>query len=112
MAKQRSLADRINRLPLWARDYIMRIQTEADPAGTQRLLIEQQELIRQLTAKIAELKGVRYRRNREFEMNGRAPGVRRARGLRTGSAKTLMQTGKTYEFEKSLLNGLNQTNSR
>jgi hypothetical protein len=39
----------------------MRIETEADPAGTQRLIIEQQELIRQLTAKIAELKGVRYR---------------------------------------------------
>jgi hypothetical protein len=59
--KRKSLVERINRLPLWARDDIMRIETEADPAGTQRLIIEQQELVRQLTAKIAELKGVRYR---------------------------------------------------
>ena len=34
----------------------MYIETEADPAGTQRRLIEQQDLIRELTAKIAELK--------------------------------------------------------
>jgi hypothetical protein len=36
----KSLTERINSLPLWARDYIARIETEADPAGTQRLLIE------------------------------------------------------------------------
>ena len=57
MPKKRSLVDRINSLPQWARDYIMNIETEADPAGTQRRLIEQQDLIRVLMAKIAELKG-------------------------------------------------------
>jgi hypothetical protein len=74
--KHKTLVERINGLPLWARDYIARIETEADPAGTQRLVIEQQDLIRQLTAKIAELKGIRYRGNRWFEMNGRIPGLR------------------------------------
>jgi len=73
MPKKRSLVDRINSLPQWARDYIMNIETEADPAGTQRRLIEQQDLIRELTAKIAELKGVRFRPS-EFEINGRGPG--------------------------------------
>jgi hypothetical protein len=57
LAKKRSLDDRIDALPKWARNYIMRIESEADPAGTQRRLIEQQDLILQLTAKIAELKG-------------------------------------------------------
>ena len=57
MAKKRALLDRINSLPKWARDYIAHIETEGDPAGTQRRLIEQQDLIRELTAKIAELKG-------------------------------------------------------
>jgi hypothetical protein len=70
---------RINSLPLWARDYIMRIETEADPAGTQRLVLEQQDLIRQLTAMIAELKRVPYRRNLDLEMNGRGPGIGRRR---------------------------------
>jgi hypothetical protein len=73
MIKKRSLADRINSLPKWARDYIMNIETEADPAGPQRRLIEQQDLIRELTAKIADLKGERFRPS-EFEINGRAPG--------------------------------------
>ena len=73
MPKKRSLAERINGLPKWARDYIMCIETEADPAGTQRRLIEQQALIRELTAKIAELKGVRSP-GWEFEVNGRKPG--------------------------------------
>jgi len=45
--KKRSLVDRINSLPKWARDYITYIETEADPAGTQRRLIEQQDLIRE-----------------------------------------------------------------
>jgi hypothetical protein len=58
LANKRSLVDRINALPKWARDYIMQIETESDPAGTQRRLIEQQDLIRELTAEIAELKGV------------------------------------------------------
>ena len=56
-----------------ARDYIMNIETEADPAGTQRRLVEQQDSIRELTAKIAELKGVQFRPS-EFEINGRRPG--------------------------------------
>ncbi len=73
MPKKRSLVERINGLPKWARDYIMYIETEADPAGTQRRLIEQQDLIRELTAKIAELKGVRFLGS-EFEVNGRKPG--------------------------------------
>ena len=73
MPKKRSLVDRFNRLPRWARDYIMNIETEADPAGTQRRLVEQQDLIRELMAKIAELKEVRFRPS-EFEINGRGPG--------------------------------------
>ena len=73
MPKKRSLVERINALPKWARDYIISIETEADPAGTQRRLIEQQDLIRELTEKIAELRGVRFRPS-EFEINGRAPG--------------------------------------
>ena len=56
-----------------ARDYIMYIETEEDPAGTQRRLIEQQDLIRELTAKIAELKGVRFHPSK-FEINGSGPG--------------------------------------
>jgi hypothetical protein len=55
LAKKRFLVDRINALPKWARDYIMRIETEADPAGTQRRLIEQQDLIRELTASAYKL---------------------------------------------------------
>jgi hypothetical protein len=70
--KKRSLVDRTNRLPKWARDYIMYIETEADPAGTQRRLIEQQDLIRELTAKIAELKSVQFRPF-ELEISGRGP---------------------------------------
>lgn len=73
MAKKRSLIDRIDSLPKWARDYIMRIETEADPAGTQRRLIEQQDLIRELTAKIAEMQSVQFHAS-EVEMNGRMPG--------------------------------------
>lgn len=73
MAKKRSLVDRINSLPRWAREYIMRIETETDPAGTQRRLIEQQDLIRELTAQIAELKGEWFRPS-ELEINGRMPG--------------------------------------
>jgi hypothetical protein len=61
MPKKRSLVDRVNSLPQWARDYIMNIETEADSAGTQRRLVEQQGLIRELTAKTAELKGVQFR---------------------------------------------------
>ena len=71
--KKRSLVDRLNSLPQWARDYIMDIETESDPAGTQRRLVEQQDLIRELTAKIAELEGVQFRPS-EFEINGRGPG--------------------------------------
>jgi hypothetical protein len=70
---KRSLVDRINSLPKWARDYIANIETEADPAGTQRRLIEQQDLIRELTAKIAELKGERFQASK-LEINGRMPG--------------------------------------
>ena len=73
MAKKRSLVDRISALPKWARNYIMRIETEADPAGTQRRLIEQQDLIRELTAKIAELKGEPFNES-ELDVRGRMPG--------------------------------------
>jgi len=73
MPKKRSFVDRINSLPQWARDYIVNIETEADPAGTQRRLVEQQDLIRDLTAKIAELKNVQLRPS-EFEIKGRGPG--------------------------------------
>jgi len=73
MPKKRSLVERINSLPQWARDYIMNIETEADPAGAQRRLVEQQDLIRELTARIAELKGLQLRPS-EFEINGRGPG--------------------------------------
>jgi hypothetical protein len=73
LAKKRSLADWINALPKWARNYIMRIETEADPAGTQRRLIEQQGLIRELTAKIAELKGEPFNES-ELDVRGRPPG--------------------------------------
>ena len=73
MPKKRSLVDRVNGLPKWARNYMMCIETEADPAGTQRRLIEQQDLIRDLTAKIAELNGVRILGS-GFEVNGKKPG--------------------------------------
>jgi hypothetical protein len=79
---KRSLIDRINSLPKWARDYIMRIETEADPAGTQRRLIEQQDLIRELTAKIAELKGKPFN-DGDLDLRGRMPGWTKAtKGLR------------------------------
>lgn len=72
----RSLVDRIDRPPKWARaTYIMRIQPEADPACTLRRLIEQEQLIMELTAKIAELKGVALRTS-ELRIDGRLPGNR------------------------------------
>jgi hypothetical protein len=85
--KKRSLADRINSLPKWARDYIMNIETEADPAGTQRRLIEQQDLIRVLTAKIAELKDGPFRES-ELDLRGRMPGwAKTTKGLRKKPGK-------------------------
>jgi hypothetical protein len=71
LANKRSLVDRINALPKWARDYIMQIETESDPAGTQRRLIEQQDLIRELTAEVAELKGEPFNES-ELDLRGRA----------------------------------------
>jgi hypothetical protein len=73
LAQKHSLVDRINALPKWARNYIMRIEAEADPAGTQRRLIEQQDLIRELTAKIAELKGEPFNESK-LDVRGRMPG--------------------------------------
>lgn len=81
MAKKRSLVDRINSLPKWARDYIACIETEADPAGTQRRLIEQQDLIRELTAKVAELMGLPFEPS-QLDLRGRMPGWVKKRGLR------------------------------
>ena len=49
-----------NGLPKWASAYIMYIKTEADPAGTQRWMIEQQAWIRELRRKVAELNGVSF----------------------------------------------------
>jgi hypothetical protein len=59
--KRKTLVERINGLPKWARDYISEIQTNGDPAGMVRQVKEQEELINQLVAKIAELKGTRVR---------------------------------------------------
>jgi hypothetical protein len=59
--ERKSLVERINSLPLWARDYIMNIQTNGDPAGLIRRVSEQDDLIRQLVRKIAELKGTPVR---------------------------------------------------
>jgi hypothetical protein len=73
LTTKRSLVDRINMLPKWARDYIMQLETAADPAGTQRRLIEQQDLIRELTAQIAELKGEPFNES-ELDLRGRMPG--------------------------------------
>jgi hypothetical protein len=82
LATKRSLVNRINALPKWARDYIMQIETESDPAGTQRRLIEQQDLIRQLTAEIAELKGVPFSES-DLDLRGRMPGwAKTTEGLR------------------------------
>ncbi len=82
MANKRSLVDRINALPKWARDYIAAIETEGDPAGTQRRLIQQQDLIRELTAKIAELKREPFNEF-ELDLRGRMPGRTKTRkGLR------------------------------
>ena len=81
MANKRCLVDRINSLPKWARDYIASIESEADPSGTQRRLIEQQDLIRELTAKIAELKGLKLNPS-ELDLRGRTPGWLKKRGLR------------------------------
>jgi hypothetical protein len=82
LAKKRSLVDRINALPKWARDYIMQIEAESDPAGTQRRLIEPQDLIRALTAKIAELKGEPFSES-ELDLRGGKPGwAKTTEGLR------------------------------
>jgi hypothetical protein len=82
LATKRSLVDRINALPKWARDYIMQIETASDPAGTQRRLIEQQDLIRELTAEIAELKGEPFSES-ELDLRSRMPGwAKTTKGLR------------------------------
>lgn len=70
--KQKALVERINALPKWARDYIFEIETNGDPAGMVRRVVEQDELIHQLAAKIAELKGTRLRERMPL---GSAPGA-------------------------------------
>jgi hypothetical protein len=64
----------------------MYIEAEADPAGTHRQTIEQQNLFRELMAKIAELKGVacRFARpNLRLTVEGRV--VQAKCGKRNGS---------------------------
>jgi hypothetical protein len=73
MPKQKSLAERINSLPKWARDYIMNIQTNGDPAGLIRRVSEQDDLIRQLARKLAELKGTRIREKMPLGSNPGSP---------------------------------------
>ncbi len=53
---QKDLADRINKLPAWARQYIHDIETNADPAGMIRELADLRFQRDALTKLVRELK--------------------------------------------------------